>query len=215
MGWASSVWSANDVDWCQIGFWRQETERWRMAWWWNHGKKQRKGINIRFAWNCPRNLFCLFFCMWLEQHALLVIDTYFFVGSVFQCTPWTSQISFNWHLCKVLVSQGLFTKYFRNWLIDHASMPCASLDGSRAKGSKCSLLITWKILLKLITKSKHASMITLFWGASAIDFTLQWEKPVILAWKVSEKNMVLWSLPSAWKFKDFLMQLAASPLIVV
>jgi hypothetical protein len=67
----------------------------------------------------------------------------------------------------------------------------------------------------LITKSKHASMITLFWGASAIDFTLQWEKPVILAWKVSEKNMVLWSLPSAWKFKDFLMQLAASPLIVV
>ena len=31
--------------------------------------------------------------------------------------------------------------------IDHASISCASLDGSRGKGSRCSLLITWKILL--------------------------------------------------------------------
>ena len=73
--------------------------------------------------------------------------------------PWTSQFSFNWHLCKVLVSQGFFTKYFQNWLIDHASIPFVSLDGSRGKGLK---MITWKILP--ITISNHASMI-IFWGS--------------------------------------------------
>ena len=68
----------------------------------------------------------------------------------------------------------------------------------------------------------------LFLGASAIDFTLQWEsggvnkKNVIGAWKtrdfgvkMSEKTVILWSLPSAWKLQDFLMQLAAHPLIAV
>ena len=68
----------------------------------------------------------------------------------------------------------------------------------------------------------------LFLRASAIDFTLQWEsdgvnkKNVIGAWKtrdfgvkMSEKTVILWSLPSAWKLQDFLMQLAAHPLIAV
>ena len=52
--------------------------------------------------------------------------------------------SFNWHLCKVLIFQGFFAKYFQNLLIDHASIPCASLDGLRGKGSRCSLMVTWK-----------------------------------------------------------------------
>ena len=128
--------------------------------------------------------------MWLYTYIHVYIHTYIYI-------PWTSQFSFKWHLCKVLVSHCLFTKYFQNWLIDHASIPCASLDGSRGKGSKCSLLITWRILFTTI--SNHASMI-IFGGASAIDFTLQWEsggvnkksvisawKPVILAWKWVKK----------------------------
>ena len=68
-----------------------------------------------------------------------------------------------------------------------------------------------------------------FFGGSISDWfhssmRIWWcqQKREISAWqtrdfdvKVSEKPVILWSLPSAWKLQDFLMQLAAHPLIAV
>ena len=58
----------------------------------------------------------------------------------------------------------------------------------------------------------HSSM--RIWWCQQKSVISAW-KPVILAWKRPKKNVILWSLPSAWTVQDFLMQLAAPPLIAV
>ena len=103
---------------------------------------------------------------------------------------WTSQFLFNWNLCEVLMSQGLFTKYVQYWLI----MPPFPVHHEMAHFGKAQDVPYWKPRnILFLNISNNAAMITFFCEHElVIVFTLQWESNACM--KVHE---------SAWQARDF------------